>query len=324
MLERNYKIDNIRFLAMFLVVFAHMIELFADCEQNIIYRTIYSFHMPLFIFISGYVAKFDKEKIFFKFLTTYFVFQTLYKVFDCLYVQGSESILITYSNPYWFLWYLFVLIIYYLLIPVFDVQKDKQLYVVLVSFVCALILGFDTSIGYEVSLSRMISFFPFFLMGYYSGSNHFFDKYNKDKWFIFCSLFGICTGFFYLKNCGVPTKALYHVQAYSVVGYSIFDKIMIYAISLFWIVLLMSVIPNIKVKLFTFLGQHTFYVYLLQGFIIKILAKNNFFTYNRVINLVLSISIVFAFYISCSVMEYFIKKIRKTINIKFFTEELIS
>lgn len=324
MLERNYKIDNIRFLAMFLVVFAHMIELFADCEQNTIYRMIYSFHMPLFIFISGYVAKFDKGKIFFKFLTTYFLFQTLYKVFDCLYVQGSESILITYSNPYWFLWYLFVLIVYYLLIPVFDVSKGKQLYVVLLSFVCALILGFDTSIGYEVSLSRMISFFPFFLMGYYSGGNHFFDKYDGDKLFIFSSLLGICTGFSYLKSCGVPTKALYHVQAYSVIGYTIFDKIMIYAISLFWIILLMSIVPNIKIRLLTFMGQNTFYVYLLQGFIIKILAKNNFFTFDRVTNLVLSISIVFAFYILCSIAEHFTKKIRKTINMKFFTEELIS
>ena len=323
MLERNYKIDNIRFLAMFLVVFAHMIELFADCEHNMIYRMIYSFHMPLFIFISGYVAKFDKEKIFFKFLTTYFVFQTLYKFFDCLYVQNSESILITYSNPYWFLWYLFILIVYYLLIPVFDVSKEKQLYVVLTSFVFALILGFDTSIGYEVSLSRMISFLPFFLMGYYFGKNHFFDKYYKDKWFIVCSLLGIVLSFFYLKGFNVPTKALYHVQAYSIVGYSICDKIIIYLTSIFWIVLMMSAVPNIKIKFFTFLGQNTFYVYLLQGFVIKILAKNNFFIYNRFINLILSIFIVLMLYILCSVLEYSIRKIRKTVNIKFFTEELI-
>ena len=120
MLERNYKIDNIRFLAMFLVVFAHMIELFADCEQNLIYRIIYSFHMPLFIFISGYVARFDRDKILKKFIPTYLIFQTIYKIFDCLYVQDIDKITITYSNPYWFLWYLFILIGYYLLIPVFD------------------------------------------------------------------------------------------------------------------------------------------------------------------------------------------------------------
>lgn len=43
--------DNIRFIAMFCVILGHLLELlFNEKSINFIYREIYSFHMPLFIF----------------------------------------------------------------------------------------------------------------------------------------------------------------------------------------------------------------------------------------------------------------------------------
>ena len=318
MLERNYKIDNIRFIAMFLVVFSHMIELFADCEKNLIYRIIYSFHMPLFIFISGYVAKFDKNKIFKKLIPAYLIFQTIYKIFDCVYIQGINKITVTYSNPYWFLWYLFILIGYYLLIPIFDESIEKRPYIVLLAFAVALFIGFDTSIGYELSLSRFISFLPFFLLGYYSKSGEILDKIQNDKIIIISSIFGVFLSIFYVAAFGIPTKSFYHVQAYSIVGYSIADKLMICIFSVLWIIFILNVVPNIRILGITFLGQNTFYVYLLQGFLIKFLAKQEFFDFSRITNLILSISIMLVFYVSCSNIEFVIKKIRKIINIPFF------
>ena len=56
---RDYSLDNVRFVLIFSVVFAHLLEV---CEPFtgswLIYKFIYSFHMPAFIFLFGYNVKY--------------------------------------------------------------------------------------------------------------------------------------------------------------------------------------------------------------------------------------------------------------------------
>lgn len=51
--------DNARFLLMVLVVFGHLLQPFTIQNQwyNKLYLFIYTFHMPAFIFISGYFSE---------------------------------------------------------------------------------------------------------------------------------------------------------------------------------------------------------------------------------------------------------------------------
>lgn len=50
--KRLYYIDNLRGLLIILVVLGHCIQnLDLDFDHNIVFRYIYSFHMPLFMFI---------------------------------------------------------------------------------------------------------------------------------------------------------------------------------------------------------------------------------------------------------------------------------
>ena len=52
-------IDRLKGLAIFLVVAGHFIqqhELGGESENNVLVRIIYTFHMPLFFFLSGYVS----------------------------------------------------------------------------------------------------------------------------------------------------------------------------------------------------------------------------------------------------------------------------
>ncbi len=53
MIEKDLKISNIKGLLIFLVVFGHLIELYKGNYYQI-FVLIYAFHMPLFIFISGF------------------------------------------------------------------------------------------------------------------------------------------------------------------------------------------------------------------------------------------------------------------------------
>lgn len=54
---RNPIIDRVRGLAIILVVVGHAIQYSYDCfDSNLLFKIIYSFHMPLFMFISGMVV----------------------------------------------------------------------------------------------------------------------------------------------------------------------------------------------------------------------------------------------------------------------------
>lgn len=49
-------IDQLKGIAILLVVLAHVVG-YNDCRDSFLWRFIYSFHMPLFMFISGYIAQ---------------------------------------------------------------------------------------------------------------------------------------------------------------------------------------------------------------------------------------------------------------------------
>ena len=63
--RRNYQMDNLKCLLIFSVVFGHMLELFMgkNSPERVIYLVIYSFHMPLFAFVSGVFARYNPSKI---------------------------------------------------------------------------------------------------------------------------------------------------------------------------------------------------------------------------------------------------------------------
>ena len=79
---RLYSYDNLKFILIFLVVLAHLIEISAPFEgKQQLYTLIYSFHMPVFIFLSGFFAKHSSEKIAFHLLYPYLLFQGLYLLY---------------------------------------------------------------------------------------------------------------------------------------------------------------------------------------------------------------------------------------------------
>lgn len=70
---RIYKWDNIKFILILLVVLGHFVDVYTSESDNMkaLFFTIYIFHMPLFIFISGLFSKkfinsnkFKKDRIF--------------------------------------------------------------------------------------------------------------------------------------------------------------------------------------------------------------------------------------------------------------------
>lgn len=61
--ERSPLFDNIKIVLILLVVFGHALEeISLENEYGIIRACIYSFHMPVFIFISGYFSRGGQAK----------------------------------------------------------------------------------------------------------------------------------------------------------------------------------------------------------------------------------------------------------------------
>ena len=113
---RNYRFDNIKCILIILVVLGHFLELPKDsATADAVYRVIYLFHMPAFIFVSGYFAKFNPKKIVRSLIIPYIIMQTIYLAFHSLFILEEKTFTLQFTKPYWILWYLMAMVFYYLL-----------------------------------------------------------------------------------------------------------------------------------------------------------------------------------------------------------------
>lgn len=290
-MQRNYKMDNIRFLLIFLVILGHFIELFQGNFSHALYKIIYSFHMPAFLFLTGFFARFHPRKIFFNLICPYLLFQTLYRVFDAIMLQGKDSFTLNFTTPYWLLWYLLTTICYYLLIPLIDNENARSRKIILeLAIAISLLAGFDTSIGYYGSLSRSFTFLPFFLSGFYLSKTKKMPQKNRLTLPLSGLLVLLCS--FYIMR-GITKQVLYGSYSYEKAGYNPLIKAIILVCGFAWIVFLLSAVPNKKIPFVSLLGKNTLPIFLLHGFLIKLAQKYELFTFSEIQNLLLAFTLSF-------------------------------
>jgi len=287
--QRNYKMDNIRFLLIFLVILGHCMELFQGEFSLALYKIIYSFHMPAFLFLTGFFARFHPRKIVFNLICPYILFQILYRAFDAYILQGKDSFTLNFTTPYWILWYLLTVICYYLLIPLIDSENAySRKYILGIAIVISLLAGFDSSIGRYGSLSRSFTFFPFFLAGYYMSKTKNKSQRNRMALPLSGVLALLCS--FYIVNCSAITKnVLYGSYSYEKAGHNPLIKVILLICGFVWIVFLLSAIPDKKIPFVSLFGQNTLSVFLLHGFIVKLAKKHGLFAFSEFENLLLAI-----------------------------------
>src|SRR5699024_8363774 len=103
-MEKDLKISNVKGLLMFLVVFGHFIDIYRD-DYYELFVFIYAFHMPLFIFISGYLSKLIKVSKIVNMVLLYLVFQTFFNL--VLHLTGDyPNLQFTYGEPHIHIWYI--------------------------------------------------------------------------------------------------------------------------------------------------------------------------------------------------------------------------
>ena len=273
-LPRDYSLDNVRFVLIFAVVFAHFLEVCAPFKgSGLIYKFIYSFHMPAFIFLFGYNVKYSPKKIVYRWCIPYVIFQGGYILFSKFILNAN--IAFQFTTPYWILWYMLVCIYYQLLLPLFDIDdKKKQIITILCAFIISVFIGFEKNVGYYMSLSRFFVFQPWFLLGYYCKKNNLLEWLSLKPQRRFFILFGSVAIIAILSSfVGViPNGLLYGSYPYSSCEGTLWMRgmasIMSFSVILF---LFVGIRPYLSRKLFliTSIGQNTWPIFLLHGFVIK-------------------------------------------------------
>lgn len=294
--RRFYKLDNIRFILIFLVIFGHCLELIPDLWAQYVYRVIYTFHMPAFVFLSGYFAKYRREKVLSAFFYPYILFQIIYQLFDQWVINPNPNFRLQFAYPYWLLWYLLVVMFYYLLIPLLDDERTSiQILAVSSSIIVSLLVGYDSTMEYFLSISKFFTFFPYFLVGYYLGKkkriqNFFAVNIKCPLWIGLLSFGSICLICFYLWNDPTITSVMLHGgNCYERVNSNPLIKGLLLIIASCWITFLLLLPIGKRIPFLTILGQNTFSVFLLHGFVIKLAQKYCIFRFNLIGNLLVAV-----------------------------------
>ncbi len=155
--------DNCKGFLIILVVFAHFLyDLQAQHEWNtVLVNAIYMFHMPAFVFVSGYFSKSENSRSLRSILlliVAYLLYTAGFIVFN-LY-NGIPVISLTY--PYYSAWYILALVIWRLVTPY--IAKIRGILFLLISF--SVLSGFWAEFDLKYTAVKVIVFYPFFMAGY--------------------------------------------------------------------------------------------------------------------------------------------------------------
>lgn len=136
--------------------------------------------MPLLTIISGFLFREkDGKKLVKNYLYPCILFSIVEVISKYIFTDYRS-----YLSFGWSMWYLWVLFWYILLTPIL-LEKLSLKVLFLVSIILALLCGF-TPFEYTFSLSRLVTFYPFFLIGVCSQKYHdkILDERRKRRWWI--------------------------------------------------------------------------------------------------------------------------------------------
>ena len=150
------------------------------------------FHMPLFIFISGYFSRKKDNKHFitscWKLIEPLLVFQIIIRGF--LFIASGTISITDIFTPWWVLWYLLSLLYYRIILQVLpEKYLEHTRFIIISTFIISFIAGF-LPLNRFLSIQRTLAFLPFFFLGYYMRGKNLFIA---SKYRIWSGLFLILT-----------------------------------------------------------------------------------------------------------------------------------
>jgi len=201
--KRDPYFDVVKGVAIVLVVIGHAIQ-YGNGQtymannvfyENVAYKVIYSFHMPLFMLISGYFFFFSNNKYGIIHLignkvrtilipivsfSLFYFFATKFSLSDGIMLSIRRFIWTLFSiKIYWFLWAVLSISILFKLVLLL---KNRYLIV----FVClALFFVFPLFVDDNIGLYLCFYIYPYFLLGYLANKYKLYNLLRKKEYLIF-------------------------------------------------------------------------------------------------------------------------------------------
>ena len=291
--SRDSFFDVVKCMLIILVVFGHTLENDNGIVKDTLYPFIYSFHMPLFIFISGYFTNVcQSRKDFFKrnfrLLETFIVFQTIFIAINILYGKPFHWYML--YVPQWGLWYLLSLFWWRTLIVFINPQKYRTYICIIISLLLCILSGYvDFTRGF--SFQRTFYFFPFFMAGHCIATKKidiksYFLSFKTSISILLCTL-SVCYVISRIKEISI-IDLLYATYSYdttissiSFLGFKnlIFARIITLFLSFLISYAFLSICQHIKAKNYMLsIGKNTLYFYIYHLLIL--------FFFNKIISAV--------------------------------------
>lgn len=265
--KRDPFLDNVKFVLIALVPVGHSLvpTLSADSARAA-YLFIYTFHMPLFVLISGYLSRnfwnsnAKTNKLVDTFLIPYVIVEVGYAA---LRFSVGQKWSLTIIDPAWLNWYLLALLFWRLSTPVWKRMK----YPVPVAIAIYLFAGFSQISG-DFSMDRFFGLLPFFVIGLVMRPEHF-EMLNRRWIKIASGVTIVCAAAVAIYIAPkAPLSPFYFKESYKdlhlswYMGLGVRTGLLVCALAMCLAVL--ALVPR-RETWFTDLGTRTLYCYLLHG-----------------------------------------------------------
>ena len=257
--SRDSYFDNAKFILMILVVVGHFIGLMEGRVVNPIHTFIYIFHMPCFVFITGYFTNPNKKQKFLNLVILYVVFQFILFAIN-RYVNGGNTTL-QFAYPHMGLWYLLACLLWRLIAP----RIINIPHIIIITLIIGILIGYVPFVGRFFALSRIVYFLPFFLAGCLAKPEHF------EKVKAFKSIWGylvlVAVLIVVVFSGSAPSEAFKAAEPYHLLkinqDYAFMYRVFTYAITIITSLAFFVIVPSDK-KWYTEMGSRTLQVYLLH------------------------------------------------------------
>ncbi|MFF1358336.1 acyltransferase family protein [Streptomyces sp. NPDC058297] len=272
---RDAFFDNAKYLAIVLVAMGHAWEpLRGDSRAAAaLYITVYTFHMPAFIVISGYFSRsFDASPARLKRLVTgvavpYVIFEVAYTFFK-RWADDDPTYPISLLDPWYLTWFLIALFIWRLTTPLWKIVH----WPVPLALAVAVLASVSPDIGDDLDLQRVLQFLPFFVLGLVLKPEHFQLVRRREARILAVPVFAAALLFAYWAAPRMNAAWFYRrdsAQELAAPGWSgAVMTLAMFGCSVVLVACFFAWVPRRKMW-FTALGAGTLYGYLLHGFVAK-------------------------------------------------------
>lgn len=276
---RDPRLDNAKMLLVTLVVVGHSWTMLPHTTLNDhLYDFLYTWHMPAFVFITGYLSRafvWSRERLWVLVRSVaipYVIVEAAMALFR--YWFGGETLHHLWIDPHWPLWYLPALFLWRLATPLLR----SPWVAVPVAVVASLLGGLVTQS--TLDLARVLGFLPFFVLGLHA-TPELLERLRTvpARLGAVAVLLGIWVLSANLRDWAGTGEWLYYNDTYSAMGANLTEgyvtRLIVLVAGFLGALAVLSLMPR-RSGWFTAMGSMSLIVYLGHGFFLKALRYTSY------------------------------------------------